>query len=210
MTVFVQPLNTKEMNRLDGFLLKYGNDEAILTLSELDGFLVALASSPVLLTPNEWLPEVTGGREPRFKRPAEAEAFSALLMRYMNNVTGALNEACDNFEPLFLEDESEPDPQVAVEEWCFGYLRGVQVARWSALPPVQVRHLEAIALHGLEENIEKVEALQPQQHEASIAAIVTGLRALYRFFDSQRALSRQPSRKGRKSGPTHVVVTGSQ
>lgn len=186
MTAFVQPLNDKEMTRLDGFLLKYGNDEAILTLSELDGFLVALASSPVLLTPNEWLPEVTGGRAPRFKKPAEAEAFSALLMRYMNNVAGELSEACDAFEPLFLEDESEPDPQVVVEEWCFGYLRGVQVARWPALPPVQVRHLEAIALHGLDENIEKIEALQPQEHAASVEAVVLGLRALYRFFDSQR------------------------
>lgn len=187
MTAFVQPLNAKERGRLDGFLLKYGNDEAILTLSELDGFLVALASSPVRLTPNEWLPEVTGGREPRFKKPAEAEAFSALLMRYMNNVAGALNEACDDFEPLFVEDESEPEPQVVVDEWCFGYLRGVQVARWPALPPVQAAHLEAIALHGLEDNIHQVEALQPQQHDASIEAIVIGLRALYGFFDSQRA-----------------------
>lgn len=187
MTAFVQPLNAKEMGRLDGFLLKYGNDEAILTLSELDGFLVALASSPVRLTPNEWLPEVTGGREPRFKKPAEAEAFSALLMRYMNNVAGELNETCDDFEPLFLEDESEPEPQVVVDEWCFGYLRGVQVARWPALPPVQAAHLEAIALHGLEDNIHQVEALQPQQHDASIEAIVIGLRALYGFFDSQRA-----------------------
>lgn len=186
MTAFVQPLNDREMNRLDGFLLKYGNDEAILTLSELDGFLVALASSAVLLTPNEWLPEVTGGREPRFKRPAEAEAFSALLMRYMNNVVGELSEACDDFEPMFLEDESEPEPQVVVDEWCFGYLRGVQVARWPALPAVQAGHLDAIALHGLEENIEQVEALLPEQHEASIEAIVTGLRALYRYGDSQR------------------------
>ncbi|MBV6289444.1 UPF0149 family protein [Pseudomonas sp. MAFF 301350] len=177
------------MNRLDGFLLKYGNGEAILTLSELDGFLVALASSPVRLTPNEWLLEVTGGREPRFKKSAEAEAeaFSALLMRYMNNVAGELSEACDDFEPLFLEDESEPEPQMVVDEWCFGYLRGVQVARWPALPPVQAAHLEAIALHGLEDNIDQVEALQPQQHDASIEAIVIGLRALYGFFDSQRA-----------------------
>lgn len=188
MTIFVQPLNDKEMSRLDGFLLKYGNDEAILTLSELDGFLVALASSPVLLTPNEWLPEVTGGHAPRFKKPAEAEAFSALLMRYMNNVMGELHEACDEFQPMFLEDDAEPDPQVVVEEWCFGYLRGVQVARWQALPAVQAGHLDAIALHGLEENIDKVEALLPEQHEASIEAIVTGLRALYRYADSQRSV----------------------
>ncbi|WP_306824279.1 aromatic amino acid transport family protein, partial [Klebsiella pneumoniae] len=37
------------------------------------------------------------------------------------------------------------------EEWCFGYLRGVALSDWSTLPAELQPELDAIALHGSEE-----------------------------------------------------------
>ena len=74
-------------------------------------------------------------------------------------------------------EEALPGAQLPAQlQWTLPAERKaqVQVARWQALPAVQAGHLDAIALHGLEENIEQVEALLPEQHEASIEAIVTG------------------------------------
>lgn len=58
-----------------------------------------------------------------------------------------------------------------VEEWCFGYMRGVALSDWSTLPDSLKPALEAIALHGTEENFERVEKMSPEAFEESVDAI---------------------------------------
>ncbi|ATR84410.1 metal-binding protein [Pseudomonas sp. HLS-6] len=184
---YLQPLNDRELGRLDDLLLKYGNDDAIQTLSELDGLFVALASSPSALMPSQWLPEISGGRKVKFKKEAEGEAYYALLLRHMNSIEQSLQDATDRFEPPFLGCSEGIGVADMIEDWCFGYMRGVQLAQWPELPIEQAVHLAAIELHGLEENLSKVEALTKEEHSASIEPIVVAARALNCYFLAQRA-----------------------
>ncbi|MFJ4455688.1 UPF0149 family protein [Pseudomonas sp. NPDC089392] len=48
------PITDQELDKLGELLFKYGNDDAILDISELDGFVNAICSSPRLVPPSEW------------------------------------------------------------------------------------------------------------------------------------------------------------
>ncbi|HDS1736688.1 UPF0149 family protein [Pseudomonas sp. BP8] len=175
-------LTEKELDRLEDLLITYGNDFSVLNLAELNGFFTALASSPNVVTPEKWLPAVSGGKVPKFKRPAHEEAYTALMLRYYNDVAAELAEQLDDFEPLFEESEGEEGPAIILEEWCFGYMRATQVAQWDQLPPEQDTLLKAISLHGLEDNFELLDAMSFEQLQACVPGVVAAARALYRHY----------------------------
>jgi len=58
-------LNESDLNFVDDILMKYGNDNAILGVSELDGFLTAIVSGPDMIMPGQWVPEVWAARTTR-------------------------------------------------------------------------------------------------------------------------------------------------
>lgn len=180
------PLTEKEFLRLDDLLITYGNDFSVLNMAELNGFFVALASSPNVVTPEKWLPVVSGGKVPKFKKPAEEEAYTALMLRYCDEVKTALAEELDLFEPLFEESENEEGTVIVLEEWCFGYMRGVQVAGWAELPPVEDAHLKAISLHGLEDNFELLDEMTFEEHQACVPQVIEAARSLYRYQQQRR------------------------
>lgn len=175
-------LSEKELARLEDLLITYGNDFSVLNLAELDGFFTALASSPTQVLPEQWLPTVAGGKVPKFKKPADEEAYTALMLRYYHQVAGELAENLDAFEPVFEESEGEEGPAIILEEWCFGYMRGTQIAGWSDLPPEQDRLLKAISLHGLEDNFELLDSMSFDEHQACVPQVVEAARGLYRYF----------------------------
>lgn len=179
-------LNEKELARLEDLLITYGNDFSVLNLAELNGFFTALASSPTTVTPEKWLPAVSGGKVPKFKRPAHEEAYTALMLRYCNDVAAELAEQLEHFEPLFEESEGEEGPAIILEEWCFGYMRGTQVAQWDALPPEQDALLKAISLHGLEDNFELLDSMSFDELQACVPLVIDAARGLYRYRKQQR------------------------
>lgn len=178
-------LSDKELDRLEDLLITYGNDYSVLNLAELNGFFTALASSPVQVTPEHWLPSVAGGKVPKFKKPAHEEAYTALMLRYASQVAEELANHLDAFQPLFEESETDEGTEVVLEEWCFGYMRGTQVAEWPALPPEQDEQLKAISLHGLEDNFELLDAMTPADREACVPLVVEAVRHLYRFHTTK-------------------------
>ena len=178
-------LTEKELNRLEDMLIVYGNDYSVINLAELNGFFTALASSPNTVQPMEWLPAVAGGHVPKFKKPADEEAYTALMLRYASQVAEDLEDNVDGFQPLFEQGEGDQGTEVVMEEWCFGYMRGVALTDWSALPQELQPALDAIALHGSEENLEKIDALSPDEMEASIDAIRPAALALHDHWISQ-------------------------
>lgn len=175
------PLSEKELSRLEDLLMTYGNDDSVLNVSELDGFFTALASSPVPVTPERWLPEVAGGKVPKFKKPAHEEAYTALMLRFASQVAQSLAEDLDNFDPLFELSETEDSSTIILEEWCFGYMRGTQVAGWSQLPPAQDEQLKVISLHGLEDNFELLDAMTYDEHQACVPLVIEAACNLYRY-----------------------------
>ena len=137
-----KPLNDKEIDQLDQFLLDRidedtdteDKDEGVLDISELDGFFTALVSGPAVILPSRWLPVVWGDFEPAWEGQKDFEAVISLMMRHMNGIVTALMEQPQDFEPMFLEHEAEGKAYTIVDEWCEGYLRGVALTmdEWSA------------------------------------------------------------------------------
>ncbi|AGN80212.1 MULTISPECIES: UPF0149 family protein [Pseudomonas] len=175
-------LSEKELDRLEDLLITYGNDYSVLNLAELNGFFTALASSPVTVFPEQWLPAVAGGKVPKFKKPAHEEAYTALMLRYANQVNEELSDNVDHFEPLFEETEGEAGTVIVLEEWCFGYMRGTQVAGWGELPPEQDPLLKAISLHGLEDNFELLDQMSEADIQDCVPQVVEAARGLFRHF----------------------------
>lgn len=136
------PLNDEELDWLDQFLLDRidddtiteGKNEGVLDISELDGFMTALVSGPVVVPPSRWLPVVWGDFEPEWKNPQEFEAVFTLLIRHMNGIVSSLMEQPGDFEPLFLERVVEGKTYTIVDEWCEGYVQGVNLTAdlWGA------------------------------------------------------------------------------
>lgn len=174
-------LTEKELDRLEDLLIKYGNDYSVLNIAELHGFFTALGSSVPRVTPEQWLPVASGGKVPKFKTPSDEEAYTALMLRFSNDVASELADDLDNFEPMFEESQDDEGPVTVMEEWCFGYMRGVQVAAWGELPLEQAEHLSMISLHGFEDNFELLDAMTPEQLQASVPHVIEAVKALYRY-----------------------------
>ncbi len=135
------PLNDEEIELLDQLLLDRvdeeagteGKDEGVLNISELDGFFAAIVSGPVMIPPSRWLPAVWGDFEPEWERAEDFEAAVSLMIRHMNGISVSLMEQPDNFQALFLENTVKGKVYTIVDEWCEGYVRGVELVAdlWS-------------------------------------------------------------------------------
>jgi uncharacterized protein len=129
------PLTDEELDWLDQFLLDRVDDDAdtegknvgVLDVSGLDGLLTALVSGPVVVPPSRWLPAVWGDFEPEWANAQEFEAVFTLLIRHMNGIAAALMTQPEEFEPLFLERVVEGKAYTVVDEWCEGYVQGVNL-----------------------------------------------------------------------------------
>ncbi|CCJ88947.1 YecA family protein [Cronobacter turicensis] len=181
------PLTEKELQWLDEMLEKYGSEDSIVDVAELDGLLTAVLSGPRTIEPSEWLVALWGGqnRIPRWSNEREMNRFMELCFQHMNDIADRLAEFPDQFDPLFGVRETEGQDFTVVEEWCFGYLRGVGLSDWSSLPEDLQPALDAIALHGKEENFAQLEALSPEEMEARFAAIRPAALALHDYWIAQ-------------------------
>ena len=147
------PLNESEMAWLEETLMSYGHDDAsVIDVSELDGMLTAVLSGPVVVEPDAAGGGVGRGEvHPRWKNDREMNRFIDLCFKHMNDIAERLSEYPDQFEPLFGYNDVDGESYTVVEEWCYGYMRGVALTDWSALPEALKADLDVIALHGTEE-----------------------------------------------------------
>jgi uncharacterized protein len=210
------PLNNAELAFIDEMLLKYGNDEGVLDSSELDGFLTAIVSGPTPIMPSQWFPALWGGEgnEPEWESEAELRRFTGLVIQHMNNVITLLMEQPQNFQALFGHSVDNGNSVAIAEEWCFGYMRGIGLAPWPALPPTLAAQLALIALHGTEAGFDTLEAMTPEQHQQSVALIEPAARALHAYWLSQRSADDAPARatpllRGAKTGRNDPCPCGS-
>lgn len=153
------PLNESELEWLDDVLTKYNTEHAILDVSELDGLLTAVLSSPYEIEPEQWMIAIWGGAQyvPKWASEKEMNRFMQLVFQHFADTAERLNDYPDQFDPLFSLRDIDGQELTIVEEWCFGYMRGVSLSDWSALPESLKPALDAIGLHGREENFSVVE-----------------------------------------------------
>jgi len=131
------PLTDKELEFLDSFLLNridddfevLGLDQGVLCVSELDGLLTAIVCGPTTIMPSQWLPAVWGEVPPVFDDQSDAERILSLFVRHLNGIAIHLIEEPDTFEPMFLETERHGKSVLVVDEWCEGFMRGVELSK---------------------------------------------------------------------------------
>ncbi|NIF22544.1 YecA/YgfB family protein [Candidatus Pantoea multigeneris] len=189
-----EPLNENELAWLEEILEKYSNDASVVDVSELDGLLTAVLSSPVVAEPSEWLVAVWGGEKniPKWTNEREMNRFINLCFQHMSDIGERLEHYPDQFEPLFGVNEMEGREFTVVEDWCFGYMRGVDLANWPALPADLQTQLDAIALHGRDEQLEALESLTPEAFADSIEAIKPAALELYDYLSSLEVEEPEP------------------
>jgi len=208
------PLNENELQWLEETLMSYAHDdESIMDVAELDGLLTAVLSGPVVVEPDRWLVAIWGGEKniPRWKNDREMDRFINLCFKHMNDIAERLSHYPDQFEPVFGENEVDGRLFTIVEEWCFGYMRGVGLSDWSALPDALKADLDAIALHGTEENFARLDEMDEVQFNHSVDAIRPAALRLYDYWSAnpQQPVMQQPIVNGVKVGRNDPCPCGS-
>lgn len=119
----------------------------------------------------------------------------------MSDIAERLESYPDQFEPLFGTRESGRSELTIVEEWCFGYLRGVALATGRRCPLNSSPELDAIALHGSEEQFSALDNLTADAFIASIRRITPAALALYQYWmaNPQPVEAPQPIKSAEKS-----------
>jgi uncharacterized protein len=114
-----------------------------------------------------------------------------LVMQHMNYLANTLMQMPQYFEALFNErfnENAQSDEQILIaEEWCFGYMRGVDLDDWTSLPVELETWLYAIELHGREHNFELRKTLTLDEHQKTVTDIEPAVRKLHAYWLSQRA-----------------------
>ncbi|ANG93310.1 YecA family protein [Enterobacteriaceae bacterium 155047] len=208
------PLNESELEWLEETLTSYGHEDAsVIDVSELDGMLTALLSGPFVVEPDAWLVAVWGGEKyiPRWKNDREMNRFIDLCFKHLNDIAERLSDYPDQFEPVFGINDVDGQSYTVVEEWCYGYMRGVALTDWSALPDELQADLAAIALHGTLENSEKLESLTEEEYAGSIERIRPAALRLYNYWvaNPQAPALQQPIVNGVKVGRNDPCPCGS-
>ena len=153
-------MDNKGLEKLDQLLLKYGNDDSILSASELDGYFAAIVSGPRQIDPGLWYPHIWAEQLPKWTSEKEGERFTKLAVELMSEAAFMLDEEPDDYEAIFLADNQGKGEKLIVSQWCAGYLRGAQVAGWieAELPEELEAALASISLHGSEEGVDALNA----------------------------------------------------
>lgn len=189
------PLTEDELELMDEQLLQYSSEAGILGLSELDGFLTALASGPAVVPASIWLSALWGNEGDGAPWPGETPLHDlmALLFRHLNDIVDRLTSGGDALRPIFQQAEDEEGEYLVVEDWCYGYLRGVELGDWPPLPPEQQAHLEALSLFGSEQGQMLAEGMTEEHYHLAVEDIAPAAIALYQYFNGTRLAGRPRS-----------------
>ncbi|MBI5329344.1 MAG: UPF0149 family protein [Betaproteobacteria bacterium] len=170
------PLSEAEINELEAFLLSDASPAECMDISMLDGYLTAIIIGPGAIAASEWMPGVWGekaGDALKFKNPAQAKRIQSLVLRFHNDRVHSLAEEEEAFEPLIYQDEVEGETAPVIDEWCIGFITGMQLDPEGWTPLLEEEDdisalLTPIALYGTESGQEELAAepeLRTQLHE---------------------------------------------
>jgi uncharacterized protein len=68
-----------------------------------------------------------GGRKPKFTDLAEMNRFVALVMGLFNDIVFCFEQAPQEFPPTFYESKVKGRRIIIVDEWCWGFLKGLRL-----------------------------------------------------------------------------------
>lgn len=188
------PLTDAEVEELDEFLLNAESIEESMDISTLDGFLTAIVCGPKTILPSEWMRWVwdmeRGKDAPRFKDKAEAQKILGLMMRHMNDIARTLHQAPSQYEPLLMENPNKGDPVPVIDEWCWGFMKGVglDAEGWAPVLSGKPGLLSTILLYGTEEGWKtlKKKKLPLDGHRALAGGLADTVRKIHALWLKER------------------------
>ena len=99
-----------------------------------------------------------------------------------------LNLNDNDFEALFLGNETEDEPYTSVEDWCDGFLRGVNL--WGPQPSMETafieKHIQPIRLFATDTGFEQLASMSEEEEISQQQLIEANVRHLYQHFFEQR------------------------
>ena len=222
------PLLNEEIDELDQFLLNAKGLEESMDVSTLDGFLCAVLSGPTLIMPSEWMRWVwdqeKGEQMPEFHTESEAKRILRLLMRHANDVAATLTCSPSDYEPIFYERRPKGRLITIVDEWCYGYLRGVALDEpgWAPLRQAHPEWFEPIDLFGSNDREgQRTRLIEERpdadaQHQHWVDRIVPAALQIHAFWLEKRTPargrnvgSREPVRNDKLPGRNDLCPCGS-
>lgn len=162
----------------------------------IDGFICALVSGPKHVAPEQalaWVFDAEHGRQqPSFADPAQAQQLQALLLKQWQATAAALREPERQvYQPLFGCTEGEDgQPLVILDDWCRGYLCGIQLdaPAWQPLLLAHPEWFETLQLYGSEAGWERLEQQPPSEaaHDQAAAELARHAQQIQRYWQGQR------------------------
>jgi len=222
------PLLDEEIEELDKFLLDADELEESMDVSMLDGFLCAVLSGPKLIMPSEWIRWVwdseKGRQVPKFRSQRYAERILSLVIRHSNDIALTLIQSPSEYEPLFYERRLIRKLITIVDEWCYGYLKGVALDErgWAPLQWAHPEWFEAINLFGsLDHHDRRFRLIEERpdadaRHQQWVDRIVPAVLRIHAYWLEKRtpargetAGHRKPKEKEKAPGRDALCPCGS-
>ena len=207
-----KPDSDNVLELLGYYLQRYGHEDAILDVSELDGFFAALACAPDTILPSRWMPAIWGDEDqsPEWLDEEEIREFTGAVFVLYNEVMQGMND--NIYEALFLERDVQEKTYTIVDEWCTGFLRGVNL--WAALNPaddaVAEACLQPVRLFATDDGFATLESMSEAEIMEQQELIEPAARRLFQYFLARRRQAAPPFvREGKKVGRNDPCPCGS-
>lgn len=115
-------LSNQQLDALEYYLDSHAAQNA-MHMEVLDGFLCALITSPVPVSPEEYLPRIFGGKMPEFKSQQESDMVMGALAQHWEHIDSVLKRG-DEYYPFLYAD---PDGKCGANEWAYGFILGMDM-----------------------------------------------------------------------------------
>lgn len=127
------PLDDAELQAFDELLQHLPGDGA-MNVEGVDGFLTALLVGPPEVLDSrrsgDWLPLVWGGDGPDsqpFASNRQRKRATVLVLRHLQSIACLLRDHPRRWEPLFSVVEADAQEWVDGQDWCTGFLQGIDL-----------------------------------------------------------------------------------
>jgi uncharacterized protein len=189
-TEWPSSLDDNELDELDRYLRAHTGEEDLL-LDGVHGLLSALTVGPLLVLPEEWLPEVL--HEP-FVDESEGNRVLALLAKLNDSISAELD--VEAYEPILGEVEQETGPMLSAAGWCEGFSRGIDLRAtlWEsrlAEDPQLMELLGPVMALAVDEGILRAETefekLGDDEYDECLAQIPAVLAAVNQYWQNKPA-----------------------
>ena len=187
-----QPLNEHEIDYLNTLLMTHSGLNKPMNVSELDGFLTALVSGPKVVSPTEWFSKIWQQPAGSLEEEGVLERVFVLVMRHMNGIAYIMQNALNDFEPLYEELYVEGHWKSDVTLWCQGYVQGMALGadEWRQLPKSYEAGMTHLLYFGSEAGKKKLLNYSSSEIEVFKAGITPFIRSVFNHW-----LSVSPEKK---------------